>query len=45
MNFTGPAGTPTSTSMIMTPPMPAVFIASMSAVIPSRFRFPSVQTQ
>ena len=35
MNATGPRGMPTSTSMMIIPPIPAAFIASKSAVMPS----------
>ena len=45
MNFTGPRGMPTSTSMMITPPMPARFSASKSAVMPSRLRLPSMTNQ
>ena len=45
MNFTGPRGMPTSTSIMITPPMPARFSASKSAVMPSRVRLPSMTNQ
>ena len=45
MNFTGPRGMPTSTSIMITPPMPAFFSASKSAVMPSRVRLPSMMNQ
>ncbi len=45
MTGTGPAGMPASTSMKIAPPMPARFIASKSAVIPSRLRLPFATNQ
>ena len=45
MKFTGPLGTPIFTSRNTTFPMPARAIASRSAVISSRFWFPSIKYQ
>ena len=45
MNSTGPRGIPTSTSIMITPPMPARLSASKSAVMPSRLRLPSMMNQ
>jgi hypothetical protein len=42
-NFTGPARMPQSTLKICAPPMPTRFMASRSAVMPSRVTFPFIQ--
>ena len=45
MNSTGPRGMPTSTSMMIIAADARRFIASRSAVMPSRLRLPSMMNQ